>query len=160
MRVRRACPICVTRYCRNCFFRDQAVNRLWLEQHLPNGECRRCEAHRDAVQETPVRHTSKTTLQGHLDAYAEQLLTKPTKLREIDHDQIEAISSLIHEITDPVFDVYQLHNRVTSGFFRSYKYDGVPDAEIKATNEMIGQMLQIEKIVRQWVKDHPENPDG
>ena len=80
MKVRPACPICVTRYCANCFYRDQAVNRLWINKYLPGGECRRCGAVREAVTEKPVRHTSKTKHQEHVNEYARILLTKPPKL--------------------------------------------------------------------------------
>lgn len=157
MKDRPECPLCVTRTCANCFFKDVALNRLWLDKHLPNGECRRCGAVRAAVTETPVRHTNKDIHEGHLDAYAEHLLTKPPKLIDRGAERIAAVNELLDMIDDPVFDLYRERRWLASGIYRerSHGSDVLTPREIEAMNAMTGKMLRFEEIIRTWTDRHP-----
>lgn len=142
-KLRRACPLCVTRACRNCYSRDTAVNRLWMAENLPDGECRRCGAVREAVKETPVRHTNLMTGMLHVDLYAQHLFTKPPKLIPQDPRRMAAIESLLIGIEDDVFAAYAM---------------GSPDYgrnEIEVLNARNEIKLRIEAAVRQWVDRHP-----
>ncbi len=67
MKQRPECPLCVTRTCANCSFKDVALNREYMDKHLPGGECRRCGAARGAVTEKPVRHTNQTIHAMHVE---------------------------------------------------------------------------------------------
>lgn len=147
--MRPACPVCVTRYCQNCFKKDVAINRLWLDQHHPDGECRHCGAVKETVIETPVRHTNRTKHQDHVDSYAAHLLTKPPKLVPQDPRRMDAIEVLLAEITDDVFSAYSARKRIWADV------DGIPEQ-----NERNSIKLRIEKSIRQWVADHPEADRG
>jgi len=162
MKVRPACPICVTRYCANCFYRDQAVNRLWLNKYLPGRECRRCGAVREAVTEKPVRHTSKTKHQEHVNEYARILLTKPPKLIDRGTERMETASELVNLITDHVFDIHHLRHWLSSGMYRSaYDEPGKPTyREIEVMNKITEDLAELDTIVRTWVAAHPEGDRG
>jgi hypothetical protein len=159
--MRPECPICVTRTCANCFFKDVAVNRLWLDKHLPDGECRRCGAVRAAVTETPVRHTNRTKHQEHVDGYAAHLLVKPPKLIVRDPIQMALITDLLDTIQSDVSDWYFARHRLNSGFYDDWRSSESAGAEkIKAENEMTTIMLRIESVVRRWTDTNPVAPDG
>lgn len=147
---RRECPLCVSRYCTNCFFKDVGVNRRWLALRLPDGECRRCGAHRNAVREKPVRHTSATVRQDHLDDYAQILLTKAPKLVPQDPQRMHAIDVLLATVDRDFFSAYSAHSRLQSGV---YGWDA-----INVQNDLNAAKLRIEEAVRQWVADHPDPP--
>lgn len=144
---RRECPFCVSRYCTNCFFKDVGVNRRWLALHLPDGECRRCGAHRNAVREKPVRHISATVRQDHLDGYAQILLTKAPRLVPQDPQRMHAIDVLLAAVDRDFFSAYSAHSRLESGV---YGWDA-----INVQNELNTAKLRIEEAIRQWVADHP-----
>lgn len=155
--VRRDCPLCLSRYCTNCFARD-ITSRRWMEKNLPGGECRRCGAHRNAVRQKPVRHTSEEVAQGHRDIYAAELFTKRPRLVPRDADHITSLARLVMSIEDDVFGHYSESSRLAAGMYRSAwdEPDRLTDREIETVNSVGDRLLRIESVIRRWVADHPE----
>jgi hypothetical protein len=149
MKERPVCPLCVRRECANCSHVDQQINRLWIVKNLPDGECRRCYAVKEAVTEKPVRHTNRTRHQDHVDAYAAHLLIKAPKLVPQDPRRMARIELLLQDIEKDVFDAYDARKRLWAGI-----------DEIPMRNELAEMKLRIEKSIRQWVAENSGDGDG
>lgn len=159
MKLRPACPLCVTLVCPSCGRVEQQINREWIETNNPRMKCRRhgCGA---AYEEKTVRHTAKEKHQNHVDAYARKLLTKAPKLIVRDPIQMALITGLLITIENDFFNWYSARNRLASGFYDEWDPNTSGPDKITAENEMTAMMLRIESAVRRWTDANPAAPDG
>lgn len=154
MKERPECPLCVTRTCANCFFKDVAVNRLWIDKHLPGGECRRCGAAKGAVTERPVRHTNRARHEDHVEAANR----KPTERVTRDPIAVAEALDLLATLDDVFFKAYNGARYLPTDDDRDRRVD--EEHKARNWNEGTDDLLELVAVVRRWVAENSGDGDG